>query len=40
MDELVTIIEQRNHIISCLDQDRQRYLRKKINYAFAFVHFI
>nr|XP_004563115.2 MICAL-like protein 1 isoform X2 [Maylandia zebra] len=24
MDELVTIIEQRNHIISCLDQDRQR----------------
>uniref|UniRef100_A0A3Q2WDZ1 BMERB domain-containing protein n=1 Tax=Haplochromis burtoni TaxID=8153 RepID=A0A3Q2WDZ1_HAPBU len=34
MDELVTIIEQRNHIISCLDQDRQRYLRKKINYAF------
>lgn len=29
MDELVTIIEQRNHIISCLDQDRQRYLRKK-----------
>uniref|UniRef100_A0A669DIX5 BMERB domain-containing protein n=1 Tax=Oreochromis niloticus TaxID=8128 RepID=A0A669DIX5_ORENI len=34
MDELVTIIEQRNHIISSLDQDRQRYLRKKINYAF------
>lgn len=26
MDELVTIIERRNQIISSLDQDRQRYL--------------
>uniref|UniRef100_A0A3B5AXN2 BMERB domain-containing protein n=1 Tax=Stegastes partitus TaxID=144197 RepID=A0A3B5AXN2_9TELE len=27
MSELVAIIEQRNQIISCLDQDRQRYTR-------------
>lgn len=24
MDELVTIIEQRNQIVNCMDQDRQR----------------
>uniref|UniRef100_A0A3P8SZL0 BMERB domain-containing protein n=1 Tax=Amphiprion percula TaxID=161767 RepID=A0A3P8SZL0_AMPPE len=29
MNELVDIIEQRNQIISCLDQDRQRYTGKK-----------
>lgn len=35
MDELVTIIEQRNQIISSLDQDVQRYARKiYINDAF------
>lgn len=29
MHELVTIIEQRNQIISSLDQDVQRYARNK-----------
>lgn len=39
MDELVTIIEQRNQIISCLDQDRQRYLREKNHLCFCICTF-